>query len=268
MENYQKKAWSRQKQLKKRYKEEDVPDIDELVVIIENIIVQNDVRGKYTKRARALFAMYYLTGCRASEIVRCNKLRKQKIKKNESFDEKGIKRVSYELDESGERIIDRWVKPHDYEGIYKRDIKFERIDGKMCMFIRTENRKNKDKITKRQPIPIDLETEIVFYITDYMENLGHNDLLFPFGVKRATQIINETTGFNIHFIRHIRATHLITKYDFNEQLLIKFMGWTDGRPAKHYMELKSTDVFRQFYKGGNTNETTELHEEEWEKDLF
>ena len=116
------------------------------------------------------------------------------------------------------------------------------------MYIRTENRKHKQRTTKRQPIPIELEMPIVEFIKDYIKDIDDDSILFNFKSKRATQIIVDSTDFNVHFIRHIRATHLVTKYDFNEQALIRFMGWTDARPAKNYMELSSKDIFKQFYK--------------------
>ena len=206
----------------------DVPDIKELVDIIYSITARNPT---HEKRNRALFAMYYLTACRVSEITKCPYLRKGR----------------YELIEGYWKIIDTWKEKHDYPGIKKRDITFEVIEEKECMNIRTENRKHKTKTSKKLPIPISLEKDIVKFVKDYIEILQEEDILFPFWPSRATQIINKV-GWNIHFIRHIRATHLVTKYDFNEQLLVKFMGWSNSMPAKNYMELKTRDLFKGFYK--------------------
>ena len=240
--------WQRQKQLQKKYRMEEVPDIDELVRIIIRINIGKDNPQLRTKQARALFALYYLTGCRASEIVKCPYLRYKRYRKTKTLNDKGERITAYIIDDNGERLIDEGKTPHEFLGLRKSDIKQETVDGKPCLYIRTENRKHADRRTKRQPIPIEFEEEIVVFINDYLKMLEDEDFLFEFGVKRSTQIINEATGFNIHFIRHIRATHLVTKYDFNEQMLIKFMGWTDARPDKNYMELRSTDLFRQFYK--------------------
>ena len=242
--------WTRQKELQRRYQSDEVPDIPELVNIISKIKMDMWQWKYHTRRARALFAMYYLTGCRASEIVKCLSLRRQKIQKKVIIDAKGRRGIIYDLDKNKNTIVEAWKDEHEYLGIKKRDISFPLIGGKRCILIRTENRKNHNRKTKRQPIPIDKELPIAKFVKYHYNSLEENEIMFPFGAKRATQIINETTGFNIHFIRHIRATHLITKYDFNEQMLIKFMGWTDGRPAKNYLELKHHDVFRQFYKNG------------------
>ncbi len=225
-------AWSRQKELQKKYAYEDVPDIDELKNIIDSINVGKVDIVKQTKRAKALFAMYYLTACRVSEIVKVTNLWKKKyIKEGNKFKE-----------------ISKEPIDHNYPGIKKGEIKFGMEYDKQCMYIRTENRKHKQRTTKRQPIPIELEQPIVEFIKDYIKDIDDDSILFNFKSKRATQIIVDSTDFNVHFIRHIRATHLVTKYDFNEQALIKFMGWTDARPAKNYMELSSKDIFQQFYK--------------------
>ena len=225
-------AWSRQKELQKKYAYEEVPDMDELKNIIDSIHAGKIDIVKQTKRAKALFAMYYLTACRVSEIVKVTELWKKKYtKEGNTFKE-----------------VDKERIPHNYPGIRKGQIKFGIEYDKQCMYIRTENRKNKERTTKRQPIPIELEMPIVEFIKDYIKDLDDDSILFNFKSKRATQIIVDSTDFNVHFIRHIRATHLVTKYDFNEQALIKFMGWTDARPAKYYMELSSSDIFKQFYK--------------------
>lgn len=240
--------WTRQKNLQKQYNSTDVPDIPELVQLTDDILIDGWHGHYYSLRAKALFCMYYLTACRASEIVKCHELRKSRVQKDIRFSKLGIKKVLYALDEKREPIIDRWSEKHSYEGVRKKEIAFQRVAGRKVMIVRAENRKNPMRSTKRLPIPIELEAPLVRYVIKYLKHLEPEDALFPFGNQRATQIINQTVGFNIHFIRHIRATHLITKYDFNEQSLINFMGWSDSRPAKHYMQFKSSDIVREFYK--------------------
>lgn len=211
-------SWYRQKELKERFNKTEVPSISEIDTMLKNIrygVVDPD---RHTKRARALIAMYYLTAGRLTELVRKKGFETQPIDK-------------------------------EFLGVCKQDISYDTIDGKPVMYLRIENRKNKKRKTKRQPIPISLEEPLVNHIKNYTESLTIPNIpLFRFSSKRATQIINDTTDFNCHFWRHIRATHLVTLYDFNEQALIEFMGWTDARPAKHYMELSKKDLFRAFYK--------------------
>jgi len=210
-----------------------MPDIKELVDIILNISAYT---AKQTIRNRALFAMYYLTACRVSEITKCKQL---------------IETRSYEID--NKKIVNTWKVKHEYLGIRKKDITFDIVREKEMMHIRTENRKNKKKTTKKQPIPISKEKDIVKFVTDYLAILKDEAILFPFTPQRAIQIINQV-DFNVHFIRHIRATHLIIKYDFNEQALVQFMGWTDARPADYYVRLNTTDVAMQFFKNDKKDE--------------
>jgi len=221
------KPWKRLRELQKKYSMDEVPSIYELVNLTKQIGELS--KDSFKLRNQALFVMYYLTGCRASEILKTDKLRKRK----KDIDTK---------------ITNFWVEDHFYQGIRNNQINYEYVEGHKIMHIRTENRKNKQRIMKKLPVPCDLESELIEFLESYRSTLKEEDYLFKFKTKRATQIINKYTGFNIHFIRHIRATHLITLYDFNEQALIKYMGWSDGRPAKFYVELGTKDMVREFYK--------------------
>ena len=228
-------SWYRQKELRTKYRDTEVPSISEIDTILTNINYGKVDPITHTLRARALIAIYYLTAGRLTEVTK----RKYAYKSDNIKDDKG-------------RIIERRIPIRiepEFKGITKQDISYDTIDELPVMYLRLENRKHRLRKTKRQPIPISLEQPIIKHIEAYTNTLKVSSLpLFRFTNKRATQIINDTTGFNCHFWRHIRATHLITLYDFNEQALIEYMGWTDARPAKHYMELSKKDLFRSFYK--------------------
>jgi len=202
------KPWSRQKFLQQIYQNEEVPDIEELVRIVKSFTFGTSNPFFQTMRARALFIIYFLTGGRRTEILHS----------------KGM------------------------AGIKKEDIKFDHVDNKPIMFLRIKNHKNKERKTKRLPIPIEFEGKLVDILKEYLDNCPDNKELFNFGGQRATQIINKTTSFNIHFIRHIRATNLVVKYGFTANMLAKFMGWSDTRPAKYYIELNPRHMVREFYK--------------------
>jgi len=228
-----KKPWYRQEELKKRYRESEVPSIEELNNMLNRIYYGKIDIGLQTKRIRALIALYYLTAGRLTEVI----------------PRKYAYLIEKEKDENEKVISKKVVKVEKkYKGVIKEDISFDLIDEKQVMYVRLENRKNKDRTSKKQPIPIELESPLVNHVKIYLDILKENQPLFKFSNKRATQLINETIGFNAHFLRHIRATHLITLYDFNEQALIEYMGWSDARPAKSYMELSKKDLFRSFYK--------------------
>jgi len=58
-------AWEKQKELQKKYSLNDLPDLNELVSMV------NECKEE---RTRALFSILYLTGGRISEIVKDKKL--------------------------------------------------------------------------------------------------------------------------------------------------------------------------------------------------
>lgn len=208
------RPWDLQKYLQKKYYADEVPDIEEIANIISRIKIGKIDRKLQTLRARALFAVYYLSACRCSEIV-----------------------------------AKATGKPSGFQGLRRGHIKKVYVNDKPFMQIRAKNRKHRTRRTKQLLCPIEFEGKIVKHLVRYLKLFKDNkSRLFPFKNKRAIQIIRESTGFNPHFIRHIRATHLVSIYDFNEQMLVRFMGWTDARPAKAYMELKTRDFARAFYK--------------------
>ena len=53
---------------------------------------------------------------------------------------------------------------------------------------------------------------------------------------------NKYWGVAPHYFRHCRLTHMVTEFDFNDQELVKYAGWTDSKPAKWYVSLKTTDL--------------------------
>jgi integrase len=127
-----------------------------------------------------------------------------------------------------------------------KDIDEVERNGRKVLLIRLRNEKNKERQFKDIPIPFDKENELIQMLYEYLDNMDYENYVFNKSRFRAYQIIKEKTGFNPHFIRHMRLTHLTVYYDFNDQLLSRFAGWTDSRPAKHYMELKWTDILQKY----------------------
>ncbi len=120
-------------------------------------------------------------------------------------------------------------------------------DGKkrQIMLVTLRNEKNKQRKYKKIPVPVDKERELITYFLDYVDSI-EEDVLFNFTEQNAWKQMIKKIGVNPHFLRHIRLTHLVTEYDFNEYLLGMFAGWTDIRPAKHYMELKWKDILQKY----------------------
>ena len=113
--------------------------------------------------------------------------------------------------------------------------------GRSILLITMPNLKNRVRKQKQLPIPLDKEGELVAMLQEYLDLLSDENILFPFCSRTAREKMKSIVGFDIRYMRHVRATHLVTMYDFNEQLLVRFMGWTDSRPAKYYMELRWVD---------------------------
>jgi len=125
-------------------------------------------------------------------------------------------------------------------------IKTEYGERKLIL-ITIPNKKNRERTQKHIPIPIDKERDLLELMLPYVNSFENNeDVLFPFSGTRAYQLIEKHLKINPHWIRHIRLTHLITLHDLNEVLLNRFAGWTDSRPAKHYMELRWKDILQKY----------------------
>lgn len=128
------------------------------------------------------------------------------------------------------------------KGITKRNMQIvEKEDHKKFLIIDMSNLKNRRRHSKKLAIPIHKETDMILALFEYVNLLDDDTPIFNMSRQRAWQILIKHTGYNPHFLRHLRATHLVVEYDFNEYLLTRWMGWSDTRPAKHYMELRIKD---------------------------
>jgi hypothetical protein len=159
-------------------------------------------------RTRALFILTYLTAGRAMEIVRYtrNKENRQSIRKD--------------------------------------DLTIENRNARSILLLNIRNEKNKQRFRKIIPVPLDIEENKKLYnlLVDYLNELDNTAELFPFSYKRAYKLLKDATGWNPHWIRHIRLTHLVTVYGYREQQLMMYAGWTDARPSKNYIEMRWEDL--------------------------
>lgn len=199
-------AWSRQKYLKK----EKITPLKEIVGIAQAI---------EDKRKRALFVLSYLTAGRCQELVRY----------------KGYDMIN------GKKVFNGERRP----SIKKSDLEIEERGGRKILVINLRNEKNKDRLRKEVPVPLDLKENIIFYnmLVPYLNTLGNYDELFPIGYNRAYEIITSLgKKWNPHWFRHLRLTHLVTIYKYREHQLMMYAGWSDSRPAKRYLEMNWEDL--------------------------
>ena len=130
--------------------------------------------------------------------------------------------------------------------LFRKDISWQEVDCRRIILFRLNNRKHKTKNFKDIPIPYEKEKELLDLLFPWIDSKELETCLFPFSKTRGYQIIKKETGWNPHWIRHIRLTNLAVYNDFNDQLLVKFAGWTDSRPSKEYMEIKWKDILQKY----------------------
>jgi site-specific recombinase XerD len=190
---------------------EEVFKRNKIIEIVKSIPSLTKPKYPYKIRDRALFSLLYLTGSRIGETV-------------------------------------RRLKKKDFEVIKIKHNQFLVVD------LYTE--KNRKHPTRRIPINMEREKDLVKYVLEYLELLNDEDILFHFTIQRAWQIVskilikykkiskNKFLNAN-HFLRHCRLTHLVINYDFNDQDLVKYCGWTNSIPATTYSHLRYKDLARK-----------------------
>jgi len=232
------KPWGKQKGLQ----EETIPTANDIIIMAEGIP---------DAQTRALFVITYLTAGRMQEIVRykgfdikrfcplCDSDKVIKIDKSLSCEQCGAKFKS--KDTRAIKIPNGKDKP----GLCKKDMSLREIDGRKIWLISLRNEKNRTKKLKEIPIPLDRSENVALYnlTCEYLTSLDLIDELFDYGYQSAYNRLKKF--FNPHFFRHIRLTHLSLNYDLNEHLLRKYAGWTDGRPAQYYTEIKWKDLLNK-----------------------
>jgi len=179
---------------------------EKIPTVKEIISISEDI---VDDRLRCLFIFTYLTAGRMQELVRYTH-----NKENRS----SVKGTDFEITE---------------------------VQGRKVFLINLRNEKNREKHRKEIPIPLDIEENkvLVNMAIPYINSVGKTEELFPFGYKRAYALLNKINpDWNPHFIRHIRLTHLVTVYGYREYQLTMYAGWSDPRPAKHYLQMRWQDL--------------------------
>jgi len=188
-------------------------------------------------RDKCLYVLMYITACRVGEIVR---RRVWKIgKKMVRIVKKGKVKNALIQDFTKKKLV-----KIEYS-ITKDDLTIQELGAKKILVVRLRNLKNKQKggNTKLIPLPLTTPLNLEFFkiIQQYTRILDEGEELFPIGERRAEQIINKA-GFNPHFLRSCRLTHLVKYNNFSDQKLKVFAGWSDSRPSKHYIKIGWEDM--------------------------
>ena len=131
------------------------------------------------------------------------------------------------------------VKKYDLDIQEIRGTKFLIINNVWCL-------KRKAPIKRNIPICIEKEQEFMKYIYDYVVDLDPGDILFPISRQHAYNIVRKFKDEAFpHYFRHLRLTNLAKDYGFNSAELRQYTGWTDDKPASHYVHLNWKDTAKK-----------------------
>jgi integrase len=127
-----------------------------------------------------------------------------------------------------------------------RDLSIEKEKGKLCYVFHLFTEKQRKESYRNVPLVYEeaYNKELIDMVLEYIKTkkLKDDSLLFNFSRWKAYKIIKQHFGMYPHYFREIRVTHLIKYKDFNEHKLMKYFGWTDIRPSKHYVNLDWRDL--------------------------
>jgi len=129
--------------------------------------------------------------------------------------------------------------------IEKKDITNQtKSDGKDYLIIRCPVLKKHDGKKHFRQAPIRMDESWLIKPILSLQSLAKNEDSPLIQVHRATiyRKLIKHIGINPHGFRALRATHLATKFGFNEVKLVKFFAWEDFRPAGAYAKANLEDI--------------------------
>ena len=130
----------------------------------------------------------------------------------------------------------------------KKDIERQTKNGMDIILFKIPNRKNPNKSYKEIPVVIENNKRFIEMIKEHTDNLNDEDIIFDISQQRAGVLLLKEFGVNPHYLRHVRLTHLVTVYDFNDQDLVNYAGWTDSQPTTTYVSLRYSDYLKKLLK--------------------
>jgi len=139
------------------------------------------------------------------------------------------------------------IKPLTKERFSIIDKKTIEKDGKIkkrkVLLVNIYNEKSKVKTKRFKDIPIPLDTYgvLVSLILKYVETKDEREPLIPYSYMKVWRILDKY-NLNPHLLRHYRLTHLVVHHGYGEYKLQQYAGWTDTRPAKHYVSMNWSNL--------------------------
>jgi len=104
-------------------------------------------------------------------------------------------------------------------------------------YIKFVLRNEKNRVQKQKILAVRFDKEPMANI---LWNYRNEQMNVP-SVRRIQQLLDESLGWNPHFLRHVRLSHLTINNNFSDQKLRVWAGWTDSRPASVYVKFRYQD---------------------------
>jgi integrase len=120
---------------------------------------------------------------------------------------------------------------------------FDYMGRPLMLFENMKNEKNPKRKFKDLPVIVSCQPYLCGFIQTYI-NMLDGDRLFNFGVRRAEQLL-APIGFNPHWIRHIRLTHLKKYYGFDTEQIFLWAGWKLPYMEDRYLEYGWHDLVKE-----------------------
>jgi len=201
--------------------------INSEVISIEQF--KKKVLSLKNKKVAAALSILYLTGSRISEILR------SKDKKTGEY-LPGIKFKDIKISNNGQYVI--------------ITTKVEKI--------KNSSRAKKNPQLRKKKAFIKYDKKDVYFplfniLDEYMDSLP-NDLknnpeteLFKFSYQYFAKYLSNHLGWNPHYIRHLRASHLAQNHNFNDTELRHFFGWITGEMPSRYTHINDEVVMNKLF---------------------
>lgn len=194
-------------------------------------------------RDRAYMSFVYLTGCRSIEPL----------------EHTAIYKVLIRVPDGTGRMRRVWNGETDQVHIppflCRQIVRVTRVVGEnLIPFIDFQNlyvgkTRHRDPYMSVRTVPVNAlkYKRFLEFIFEYIhaEEKKKDDPLFTETERTFRKKVNYWIGTTVHYLRHLRSTHLVTVHNYTDQDLKNFIGWKDTRPASTYVHLNPDHLARK-----------------------
>jgi len=223
-------TWKRQEE---RLEFESIPSEEEFLRSIQNIKDKTD---------QFIITLYYATAARVTEVIGRKELKK--FNYYHKLDPKDLTKKTRLKKPIGWQTY-KAIKPLTKDKITIEDIEQEIfIKGKKHILKRkvllielfNEKAKSRDLRHKKLPLPFDTHKDIIDIILTNIEKIPYGKPVVSLPYHKIWRLMSKYE-LNPHLLRHYRLTHLCINHRYDSFKLQLYAGWTDIKPAKHYIQM-------------------------------